>query len=141
GGSTGLRCHCEKRISVVAPSWSRKVIRARPLASKPRSTQAHCASLLVEVSRNQASPSFSPRSLALNSLSSCLRSVSTVKGLCASSVLCLRTVTCSSSGSYIQTRPPSATMVCLYGVVVSQRNSRGASRASVPELVLLPWPL
>ena len=64
-----------------------------------------------------------------------------MSGLCASSLLCLRTVTCSRSGSYSHTRLPSATMVCLYGAVVSQRNWRGACKASVPVLVLPGSPL
>ena len=41
----------------------------------------------------------SPASLTTNSASSWPRSVSTVKGLCASSAPCLRTLTCSRSGS------------------------------------------
>src|SRR6185312_10845575 len=76
GGIATLRFQSEKRMSVVAPSWSRKLMRARPSALKPRSAWSNCGSCARDTRRSHNKPSCAPCSVTLKSWWICLTLVS-----------------------------------------------------------------
>ena len=51
-GTLAFFCQPANWMRVALPSWSVNSMRARPLASKPRSAWSNCGSLLVEVRRS-----------------------------------------------------------------------------------------